>query len=73
MSECEVLHRCQFFNGDLLTEPEEESLIKERYCLFRPEECARFQVFKAVGPDHVPRELFPNMIHRAKGIIEDNS
>lgn len=44
-------------------------VFKKRYCLDGWDQCARFQVMSAVGGEHVPRMLLPNMNDEARSII----
>jgi hypothetical protein len=45
--------------------------IKEKYCDSDFSACARYMVFKALGPGHVPRYLFPGHATEACKIIDE--
>ena len=61
---CKNIERCPM--------PLEEGvgpIFKKRYCMDNWDNCARFQVMSAVGGQHVPRTLTPNMNPEADRII----
>jgi hypothetical protein len=70
--ECENLSVCPFFNDKLPNMPKTASLLKTRYCLGDYNSCARYIVFKALGREKVPRDLWPSEIERAQKILEEN-
>jgi hypothetical protein len=70
--ECENLSVCPFFNDKLPNMPKTTSLLKTRYCLGDYNSCARYIVFKALGREKVPRDLWPSEIERAQKILEEN-
>jgi hypothetical protein len=43
--------------------------MKKRYCEEDNGGCARFQVFKALGRENVPADLFPSQNKRAEDLI----
>ena len=43
--------------------------IKMMYCLWHFDECARYKVAKAIGPENVPPDLFPPDIERAEALL----
>ena len=51
MSRCERLQSCPFFNDQMAHMPVLADQIKKRYCFREWDSCARFRVFKALGPD----------------------
>ena len=71
MPDCECLENCPYFEGDL---HKEISVIQElrvqKYCKGDNSTCARYMVFKALGKEHVPRNLLPTDVDGAKKIIE---
>ena len=69
MADCELLPTCLFFSDKIPGMPATASILKKKYCQGDNTECARHIVFKALGRGHVPRELFPGMIDKAKDII----
>ncbi|MCF7936173.1 MAG: hypothetical protein K9L28_07530 [Synergistales bacterium] len=42
---------------------------KERYCRGDKRECARYRVASTLGREAVPGDLYPNMLTRAKKIV----
>jgi hypothetical protein len=71
MAACEVLERCPFFNDVMTGMPEHAELFKQLYCHGGNDICARYMIFKKLGRDGVPENLFPNEVSRANTIIAD--
>lgn len=69
MATCECLPRCPFFNDQMADIPATAELLKHRYCLSDYNTCARYMVFKALGREKVPSNLFPNHSDKAKALI----
>ena len=69
MAECECLSGCLFFNDKMKDTEGLGAIIKQKYCLGDNTNCARFMVFKQLGKDKVPNNLYPNMQDRARLII----
>ncbi len=69
MAECECLPSCPFFNDKMKNMPTTANVYKKRYCLGDNTKCARYMVFKALGKERVPLDLFPNQIEVAKEIL----
>lgn len=69
MVECECLPRCPFFNNKMAEMPVTAERLKKKYCLADNSGCARFMVFKALGREKVPIDLFPHNLDRAHQII----
>lgn len=69
--ECECLPKCIFFNDNMKDMPATAGMYKKKYCLGNNSDCARFMVFKAMGTENVPKDLFPNHIDRALRIIKE--
>ena len=71
MSDCECLEHCPYFENDI---HKEISVIQElrtqKYCKGDYSICVRYMVFKALGKEHVPRNLLPADVDRANEIIE---
>lgn len=68
--ECELCSSCSFcrksmgeLNGTL-------KYVRSKYCKKNSEDCARYIVYKALGRDRVPDDLFPGEKERAFKIIE---
>jgi len=49
--------------------PDMAELMKDNYCRDDKYRCARYRVFKALGREEVPSDLFPIDIQRADQII----
>lgn len=69
MAECECLKGCPFFNDKMPQEEGMGAIYKKKYCLGDNSRCARYMVFKALGPGKSPANLYPNMFDRAREII----
>jgi hypothetical protein len=70
MAECECLPKCPFFNDKMADMPAMAAMMKKRYCLGDKTNCARWAVRAALGPTHVPIDLFPNQMDRAEKVIQ---
>ena len=70
MAECELLEKCLFFNDKMKDMPLMADILKERYCKGDNSLCARYRVFKALGRDKVPADLFPLQIEKAQELID---
>jgi hypothetical protein len=44
-------------------------LVKEHYCHQHFDQCARYRVLKALGPDQVPKDLYPSQHERAELLL----
>jgi hypothetical protein len=69
MAKCECLPKCPFFNDRMANKPAMANLMKETYCLGDNSKCARHQVFKKIGAQNVPTDLFPSQTDRVEAII----
>lgn len=69
MADCECLSKCPFFNDKMKNMPAMAATYKRNYCQGEFAKCARYMVFKALGRDKVPADLFPNQGDRAKAIL----
>ena len=69
MAECELLEGCLFFNEKMADMPATVELMKKNFCLDDNSTCARYVVFKSLGREKVPSDLFPNQLEQAKMII----
>ncbi|HBY57413.1 MAG TPA: hypothetical protein DEG96_06075 [Candidatus Atribacteria bacterium] len=69
MAECECLKSCPFFNAKMANMPATANIMIKKYCKGDNSICARYMVFKALGREKVPIDLFPNQIERVKEII----
>jgi hypothetical protein len=70
MADCELLNTCIFFNDKMADMPSTAEVIKIRYCREEYSGCARHMIYKAIGREKVPQDLFPNNTERAKQIID---
>ncbi|HOX43628.1 MAG TPA: hypothetical protein PK668_08520 [Myxococcota bacterium] len=64
MPDCERLATCPFFNDRMSKMPAMADLVKEHYCRQHFDQCARYRVMKALGPNLVPRDLYPSQHER---------
>jgi hypothetical protein len=69
MSNCEFLENCPFFNNHTQGMPDQVELFKQLYCCVGNDICARYMIFKKLGREVVPKNLFPNEITRANTIL----
>ncbi len=67
--DCELLPTCAFFNDRMANTPATAGIFKQGYCRGEFSTCARFMVFKAIGREKVPIDLFPNQQERARTLI----
>lgn len=72
MAECECLPGCGFYHDKMPIESGIGNLYKKNYCLGDNSECARHMVFKKLGREAVPANLYPNQLDKAKKIIENS-
>lgn len=49
--------------------PSTAAVYKKIYCEQDYANCGRYMIFKAIGRENVPADLFPNQSDRAKAII----
>jgi hypothetical protein len=68
---CALTETCVFFNDKMANMPSMAKMYKERYCGGDFEACARYQVFKEVGRENVPRDLFPNEANRVEVTVAE--
>ena len=69
MSECLLLKECRFFNDIIENIPSVSESLKNEYCLGDHTTCARFLIFKAIGKEYLPDEVFPHEAQKAAKII----
>lgn len=69
MADCTCIAGCLFFNDRMTNKPAMADMFKKSYCRGDNKNCARFQVFKAIGKEHVPVDLYPNETERARSIV----
>ena len=73
MAKCELTETCIFFNDQMANMPSTASVYKKIYCESDWSNCGRYMIFKAIGREHVPKDLFPNQAERAATIIKNHS
>jgi hypothetical protein len=67
---CPHLEKCPFFNGHFKHMPAVAEMAKNSYCRSDQHEgCARFIVSRAVGPERVPSDLFPDQTERVADLV----
>jgi hypothetical protein len=69
MADCELLAGCIFFNDKISDLPAAADFLRNKYCRGDNSEFARYTVFKALGRERVPRDLYPNDIDRGDEFI----
>ncbi|MBN2353029.1 MAG: hypothetical protein JXD23_10710 [Spirochaetales bacterium] len=69
MADCVCLAGCLFFNDKMADMPTMANMYKRNYCRGDSSQCARYMVFRALGRESVPVDLFSNMADRARAII----
>lgn len=74
MPDCECMGDCPYFNSDILKEMDViRELRQQKYCRGDNSICARYMVFKALGKEHVPANLLPTQVEKAKEIINQKN
>lgn len=66
---CELIETCIFFNDKMAKMPSMANMYKDRYCREDHLSCARYQVFKAVGRENVPTDMYPNEKDRVSLVV----
>ena len=69
---CELLGTCLFYTDKMDIDSGLGRLYKRRYCEGEKTECARYLVYKELGRESVPVDLYPNMHDRAEKIVSEN-
>lgn len=70
MANCPMIEGCAFFNDRMKDMPATSGIYKRNYCQGDNSNCARFLVRQALGPEHVPTDLFPNQRERAEELLK---
>lgn len=60
MSDCELHETCTSFYEKLAALPSTVRLMRGAYCKWNYAECARYQVYKVLGKDKIPADLYPS-------------
>lgn len=69
MADCECLNACPFFNDQMAEMPSMSNIIKQRYCRGSNSQCARHMVFRTLGRERIPADLYPSQTERADTLI----
>jgi hypothetical protein len=69
---CEKLEKCPFYNEKMPIDKGVGAMYYKKYCEGDKTICARYMVATTVGPHAVSLDLYPNMVDRAKKIIEES-
>ncbi len=69
MADCVCLQGCPFFNDKMPDNSGMGAIFKKKYCQGDYDKCARYMIFKALGKNKVPENLYPNMHDQAKAVI----
>lgn len=69
MADCELLATCIFFNDRMAGMPSTAEIFKLRYCRGDSATCARYMVYRKLGRENVPANLFPNETHKAEELL----
>lgn len=70
MPDCEILSTCIFFNDKMNNAPDMAEYQKKKYCISDKSKCARYKVYRALGREKVPKDLFPFQIDKVDQIVE---
>lgn len=71
MAQCECLPQCPFFNDKMQNMPALSNLLKKEYCNGDSTDCARHMIFKKLGKEAVPSNLYPNNQDQARKILAE--
>ena len=69
MADCELINGCIFFNDKMQNMPATAEMLKNKFCRDQSNQCARYMVFKTLGREQVPADLFPQQQDRAEEIL----
>ena len=67
---CECLPDCPFFHDRMKNMPTAAGVLKQQYCLDDWSRCARCTVFRELGREAVPPDLFPYETERAAETLD---
>lgn len=67
---CECYETCDLFNKSVVNLPSTAKSFEEKFCKIDNESCARYVVYKQLGKNLVPTDLFPNEMGKAISIVE---
>jgi len=69
MARCELWESCTFHNNKMPCDASLGAIYKRHYCNGDYGNCARYMVYKALGKEVLPMNLYPNQQDRAREII----
>ena len=72
MALCECLSACPFFHDKMDNMPSMANLLKKKFCKGDNTRCARYLIFKTLGKEKVPSDLFPTQIERANDLLNQH-
>ena len=72
MADCVCLPKCPFFNDKMSNMPAMAEMYKTKYCLSDNSDCARYMVFRKMGSDAVPTDMYPNDRDSATTLLAEN-
>jgi hypothetical protein len=70
MSDCICLTGCPFFNDKMKGLDTIKEMLKKNLCQNDFNSCARYMVFRGLGREHVPADLYPNQRDRAQELLK---
>lgn len=70
MEECELQGDCVFLAEHRYLMPSTVTMVRQRYCDWNRNACARYFVSTAIGRDFVPPDMLPYQQDRARQIIK---
>jgi len=69
MNTCELINKCRFLKEKLADLPLVIHIMEKTFCQGGKCNCARYIIFRAMGTEGLPPDLFPNHLYRAKEIL----
>lgn len=69
MSKCDLMYACSFYRRSTEAGTSLGVLYRRAYCEKNWQQCARYGIARALGPHHVPPDLYPNMADRARQML----
>jgi len=69
MPQCELMASCAFLAERASFLPMAARAVMARYCMENHEHCARYMVYKVLGAERVPDQLYPGEIEDAWKLI----
>jgi hypothetical protein len=71
MQDCELIPKCtDFFRNKMGGQPSTVTLISEKYCKGDKHKCARYVALNKLDETHIPENLFPNQMDKARSLID---